>query len=414
MKFVTRSNIQGVISAPPSKSHSQRLLLNSIITSSEIKIKNLSDCEDSIVLINALKQWGKFIEFNSGSAIISGEISKKESILQLGESGFCARVLPLVALCFEGKTVFSGAKSLFQRPLKDLTTIANKLNASIDIDYEKCIITAHGQAIGADISIDGSISSQYLSGILYLFSKLEIYKTIDVKTLKSKGYIDYTLDALQSMGISFENNDYSKFQLLNISPNHTNEFVVAGDWSAAAFLMVLGAIAGNIKITGLDFDSIQPDRAILDILQNISAKITLTKDSIFIEKSELIAFEYDSTDTPDLVPALIPLALSISGKSTIRRVERLKFKESDRLANLVNQFKHMGSDIKIIDGVIEINGGKFTGGNAQTFNDHRLAMSFAVAGAISERGVMIDNEDCVSKSYPEFWNDMKKINLESK
>ncbi|PKL85003.1 MAG: 3-phosphoshikimate 1-carboxyvinyltransferase [Ignavibacteriae bacterium HGW-Ignavibacteriae-1] len=414
MKFVTRSNIQGVISAPPSKSHSQRLLLNSILTSSELKIKNLSDCEDSILLIYALKQWGKSINFNSHSAKIRGEISRTESTIHLGESGFCARVLPLVALCFEGTTVFSGAKSLFQRPLSDLTTIANQLSAKIEIDYERCTITSHGPALGADISIDGSISSQYLTGILYLFSKLEVFNTIAVKSLQSKGYIDYTLDALQSMGIRFENYDYSKFNLLNISHFHANQFVVEGDWSAAAFLMVVGAIAGKMKILGLNFESIQPDKAIFELLQKIGAKIILTKESFVIEKSELIAFDYDSTHTPDLVPALIPLALSISGKSTIRGVERLKFKESDRLANLVNQFKQMGSEIEILDGVIEINGGKFIGGNAQTFNDHRLAMSFAVAGAISERGVTIDNEECVSKSYPEFWNDMKKINLESK
>jgi 3-phosphoshikimate 1-carboxyvinyltransferase len=414
MKFVTRSNIQGVVTAPPSKSHSQRLLLNSILTSSEIIIKNLSDCEDSILLIYALKQWGKSIVFKSDSTIISGIIERTDSIIHLGESGFCARVLPLVVLCFEGKTVFSGAKSLFQRPLNDLTTIANQLNASIEIDYEKCTINSHGPAVGADVSLDGSISSQYLTGILYLFSKLEIYNTINVKSLKSKGYIGYTLDSLLTMGVCYANNDYSKFKLLNSSHIHSNEFVVEGDWSAAAFLMVLGAIAGNIKILGLNVDSVQPDKAILDLLQNIGVKIFLTKDSIVVEKSELKSFDYDSTHTPDLVPALIPLALSISGKSTIRGVERLKFKESDRLANLVNQFKHMGSEIEIIDGVIEINGGKIIGGTAQTFNDHRLVMSFAVAGAISERGVTIDEEGCVSKSYPEFWNDMKKINLDSK
>ncbi|MCO5250532.1 MAG: 3-phosphoshikimate 1-carboxyvinyltransferase [Candidatus Kapabacteria bacterium] len=414
MKFVTRSNIQGILTAPPSKSHSQRLLLNSILTSSEIIIKNLSDCEDSILLIYALKQWGKSLEFDSESAILSGEIKRTDRLIHLGESGFCARVLPLVALCFEGKTVFSGTKSLFQRPLSDLTAIANQLNASIEIDYHSCNITSHGQAVGADISLDGSVSSQYLSGILYLFSKLEIFKTINVKSLKSKGYIDYTLDTLQSMDISFANVDYSKFKLLNISHNPTNEFIVEGDWSAAAFLMVLGAITGRIEIKGLNHDSVQPDRAILDLLQKIGAEIFLTKDSIVVEKSELKAFDYDSTHTPDLVPALIPLAMSISGKSTIKGVERLKFKESDRLANLVNQFKHMGSEIEIIDGVIEINGGKIIGGTAQTFNDHRLVMSFAVAGAISERGVTIDEEGCVSKSYPEFWNDMKKINLDSK
>jgi 3-phosphoshikimate 1-carboxyvinyltransferase len=414
MKFVIRSNIQGVVSAPPSKSHSQRLLLNSILTKSDVKIKNLSDCEDSIVLINALRHWGKNIKFNSGCAIISGEIERTDKLINLGESGFCARVLLVIAVCFEGKTIFSGTKSLFQRPLSDLESIAKQLKSSIEIDYNRCRIISQGPAEGAEISIDGSISSQYLTGILYLFSRLHKYERIHVKSLKSKGYIDYTLESLNNIGVSFTNEDYSTFKLLNISHNHTHEFVTEGDWSAAAFLMVLGSIAGTIKIMGLNIDSIQPDRAILDLLKSIGAKISLTNDSIIIEKSELKAFDYDAANTPDLVPALIPLALSISGKSTIRGVERLQFKESDRMANLVNQFKQMGAEIEIVDGAIVINGGRFIGGNAQTYNDHRLAMSFAIAGAISERGVMIEDSDCVNKSYPEFWNDVKKLNLNVK
>lgn len=415
MKFVTRSNIEGVVSAPPSKSHSQRLLLNSMMTESKVKIKNLSDSDDSIVLINALRHWGKSIEFDSGTAIISGELNKTENVIYLGESGFCARVLPLVALCFEGKTVFIGAKSLFKRPLSDLESIAKQLNSSIDIDYERCRITSKGAAKGIEISIDGSISSQYLTGILYLFSKLHIYQTVRVKTLKSKGYIDYTLESLKSIGVNFSNEDYSKFRLLNISHNHTHEFVVEGDWSAAAFIMGLGAIAsGTIKINGLNINSIQPDRAIMDLLISIGAKIRLVDDSIIIEKSELKSFDYNATNTPDLVPVLIPIALTVSGKSTIRGVERLQFKESNRLANLVNQFKKMHAEIEIVDKAIVINGGRFIGGNAQTYNDHRLAMSFAIAGAISERGVIIDDSHCVSKSYPKFWDDMKKLNLEVK
>ncbi|MBE2188617.1 MAG: 3-phosphoshikimate 1-carboxyvinyltransferase [Desulfobulbaceae bacterium] len=415
MKFVTRSNIEGVVSAPPSKSHSQRLLLNSMMTESEVKIKNLSDSDDSIVLINALRHWGKSIEFDSGTAIISGELNKTENVIYLGESGFCARVLPLVALCFEGKTVFIGAKSLFKRPLSDLESIAKQLNSSIDIDYERCRITSKGAAKGIEISIDGSISSQYLTGILYLFSKLHIYQTVRVKTLKSKGYIDYTLESLKSIGVNFSNEDYSKFRLLNISHNHTHEFVVEGDWSAAAFIMGLGAIAsGTIKINGLNINSIQPDRAIMDLLISIGAKMRLVDGSIIIEKSELKSFDYNATNTPDLVPVLIPIALTVSGKSTIRGVERLQFKESNRLANLVNQFKRMHAEIEIVDKAIVINGGRFIGGNAQTYNDHRLAMSFAIAGAISERGVIIDDSHCVSKSYPKFWDDMKKLNLEVK
>lgn len=415
MKFVTRSNIEGVVSAPPSKSHSQRLLLNSMMTESEVKIKNLSDSDDSIVLINALRHWGKSIEFNSGTAIISSELINTENVIYLGESGFCARVLPLVALCFEGKTVFIGAKSLFKRPLSDLESIAKQLNSSIDIDYERCRITSQGVAKGTEISIDGSISSQYLTGILYLFSKLHIYQTVHVKTLKSKGYIDYTLESLKSIGVNFSNEDYSKFRLLNISHNHTHEFVVEGDWSAAAFIMGLGAIAsGTIKINGLNINSIQPDRAIMDLLISIGAKMRLVDDSIIIEKSELKSFDYNANNTPDLVPVLIPIALTVSGKSTIRGVERLQFKESNRLANLVNQFKKMHAEIEIVDKAIVINGGRFIGGNAQTYNDHRLAMSFAIAGAISERGVIIDDSHCVSKSYPKFWDDMKKLNLEVK
>lgn len=411
MKFVKSSDIEGTIIVPPSKSISQRLLLNSLFDSDEIRISNLSHSDDTKIIIQALMNWGKKISTIDDVTIVSGKIAHSGKIINLGESGFCARVLPLIALHFDGITTFTGANSLFKRPLSGLSSIADHLDAEIKIDYANCLICVKGTEHFVEIYVDGNISSQYLTGLLYLYSLKRSSNVIHVNNLQSKGYINLTLTNLESIGVKFENVDFAKFKYVERVKSNKLIFEVESDWSAASFLLVLGAISGEIEIFGLNINSIQPDKEILNLLNRICADIRINADSIKICKSMMQVFDYDAAHTPDLVPALIPLALSINGDSTISGVKRLQLKESDRLVNLVREYKKLGAEIYYDNDTISITGSTLIGGKVQSFNDHRLVMSYAIAGSKSKFGVYIDNHECVNKSYPKFWDDMNNVKL---
>lgn len=409
MKLVLPSKASGSIIAPPSKSHSQRLLLNSLISNEEITIKNLSYCDDSKIIINFLEAVGKKVKQEPTQISIHGEWESPNDSIKLGESGFAARVLPIILLSKAGEATFTGNSQLFKRPLDYLSVIAEKLGAHIEINTSLCKIIKKGIAKNLSLEYGDNISSQYLTGVLYLFALNKNYQEIDIKLLKSKGYIDLSINTLKYFGIEFTNE--SNYIKLNRAELDTNEFNVEGDWSAAAFYAVLGTLADGIEVSDLTLDTCQPDRAIYNLLKDIGAKIT-QKDNCFIfSKSNLLPFDYDASESPDLVPVIVPLAAKINGKSTILGIERLKYKESNRIKALVEGYKNLGVDITQNKNILTINGGKIIGGIVDSHRDHRLAMSFSIAGALSENGVYINDYECVKKSYPNFFNDIQTLNI---
>jgi 3-phosphoshikimate 1-carboxyvinyltransferase len=232
---------------------------------------------------------------------------------------------------------------------------------------------------------------------------------IIVNNLKSKPYIDMTLQVLKSFGINILKTGYSRFEIPGNQKYKAGKFEVEGDWSGGAFLLVAGAINGDIRIEGLRADSLQSDKAILNVLDSAGVRTTILENSITVRKSPLKAFFFDATESPDLFPPLVTLAAFCRGKSTIKGVSRLIHKESNRAEALITEFGRIGIRIETSDDNMIVSGGSVKGGEVSSHGDHRIAMAAAVAALGSSGKILIKNSGCVAKSWPLFFEQLRRL-----
>jgi 3-phosphoshikimate 1-carboxyvinyltransferase len=273
-------------------------------------------------------------------------------------------------------------------------------------------IVVRGPIRGGAVTLDGSKTSQFLTGLLMAAPLCKEDTSIEVIDLKSKPYVEMTIDLLKRFGIAIDHDkDLRSFRIKGNQHYEAQTYAIEGDWSGAAFLLVAGAIAGSIQMKGLRTDSFQADKAILEGLARAGALVKVVDDSILVEKGDLRAFEFDATDCPDLVPPLVALAAHCQGKSVIHGIDRLKHKESNRAATLVSEFSRLSVKIKPFADRMEIYGGKPIGNLVDSHNDHRIAMACAVASLNGERPVVIENYQCVAKSYPDFFRDIHSVQV---
>ena len=235
--------------------------------------------------------------------------------------------------------------------------------------------------------------------------------TITVINLKSKPYIDLTLQMMKHFGYNVENGNYEYFTVLPIngSTNNPINYTVEGDWSGAAFLLVAGAIAGNITVTGLDVFSTQGDKAILQALIMAKANLSVTEKEIVVSFGRLEAFHFNATDCPDLFPPLVALAAYCNGTSVIEGVHRLAHKESNRALTLQEEFGKMGVEIRLQDDLMLIAGGTVKGTIVHSNHDHRIAMACAVAALKATGETTIADAEAINKSYPDFYEHLKML-----
>jgi 3-phosphoshikimate 1-carboxyvinyltransferase len=276
-------------------------------------------------------------------------------------------------------------------------------------------MTVQGPLIPANIEVDGSLSSQFLTGLLMAYSAAGANNvSIKVKDLKSKPYIDLTLDVMKQFGMNVpENKNYEEF-IFHSEPTHdsprTTQYTVEGDWSGGAFLLVAGAIAGPVTVKGLDLSSTQADRAIVDAMMDAHASIAMEAKGIKIHPGGLKGFVFDANDCPDLFPPLVALAAYCQGRTTIYGVSRLLHKESNRALTLQDEFDKMGVLIKLERDEMLIQGtGIVKGADVHSNHDHRIAMACAVAGLKATSEMVIEEAMAVKKSYPDFYNDLKSL-----
>jgi 3-phosphoshikimate 1-carboxyvinyltransferase len=267
----------------------------------------------------------------------------------------------------------------------------------------------------ANIEIEGSLSSQFLTGLLMVYAAANAKKvSIKVNDLKSKPYIDLTLDLMKQFGLKVPvNKNYEEFYFDDSTPDSrlpTHDYTIQGDWSSGAFLLVAGAIAGPITVRGLDLTSSQPDKAIVNVLMSVNAGIAIEAKGIKIHPAEMNAFDFDATDCPDLFPPLVALAAYCKGETTIKGISRLTHKESNRAVTLKDEFGKIGVEIGLKDDVMIIRGGKgVKGAIIHSHHDHRIAMACAVAALKAEGETTIEEAGAVKKSYPDFYNDLKLL-----
>jgi 3-phosphoshikimate 1-carboxyvinyltransferase len=408
-RYVDPSAIKGVIKAPASKSMTQRAIAAALLADGQSIIHNPSYCDDSLAAMSIAVGLGARVEPQVNELKVYGSAILKEPKLNCGESGLAIRMFSPIAALYPVEITMVGANSLKKRPMSMIGEALSQLGVKCTSSNGFLPLTILGPIAGGQCEIDGSVSSQLLTGLLMALPLAANSSEIRVSNLKSKPYIDMTIHLLKSFGITIHNKDYSIFQIQGNQKYTPQDYTVEGDWSGGAFLLVAGAINGQLTVEGLRTDSLQSDMRIIKALQKAGANMQLTESQINISKSELKAFDFDATDSPDLFPPLVTLASYCKGISTIKGVSRLVFKESDRAATLKEEFGKININVAISDDVMSVTGGKPQGAHVESHEDHRIAMALAVAALGAGGRVFIRDSQCVAKSYTGFFDDLRQL-----
>jgi len=411
MKQVIRnSKISGKINAPESKSEFQRALAIALLSNYESHLTfNACFADDVKFAINIIKDLGADVNINRNKIIIKGGINILNENLNVGESGLGIRMFAPIACLSNSKIVITGLGTLKTRPIDMLINPLKSLGVSIKTTNGLLPINISKSLLGGNAELDGSVSSQFLTGLLIALPKAKNDSIIKVKKLKSIPYIDMTLDILSRAGVRIEHNSYKIFKIKGNQIYKSLNMKIEGDWSGAAFMAVAGAIGGKISISNLNQNSKQADVKILEALREAGAHFSFNKTTLSVNKGKLKAFNFDATHCPDLFPPLVVLAANCKGISKIKGVSRLTFKESNRAVVLQAVFFKLGINISIEGDIMIITGGVIKGAEVSSHNDHRIAMAAAIAGINSTQDITITGAECVSKSYPDFFKIFNSI-----
>jgi len=400
------STIKGTVNAPSSKSAMQRYIAGALLANGITSIASATFCDDTLAAISIAEILGARVVRTNGNIEITGGFSPSGSSIFCGESGLSARMFTPIAALHDKAVILDGKGSILKRPFDMVELPLRSLGVEIRSNNGFLPLSIRGPLTGGEITADGSVSSQFITGLLMALPRAEKDSRVIVNNLVSRPYIDLTINILKKFGISIENDSYSVFNVRGNQKYKACSFVAEGDWSGGAFLLIMGAIAGEATITGLDQNSTQADRAIMQALYLAGANLTLEPERISVSGGQLRPFEFDISNCPDLAPPLTVLALACNGKTTLWGAERLVAKESNRGITLEETMNSIGGDVRYYGNTIEINGGSvLSGGTAGSHNDHRIAMALACAGLLSNKPVIIEGMDCINKSYPQFTAD---------
>jgi len=387
----------------------QRIIAAAILAEGQSLILNPSYCDDSLAAMSIAVSLGARVEPEADKMRITGSGELREKKLNCGESGLAIRMFSPIAALYPEEIIMTGSGSLKKRPMNMIGDALNQLGV-------KCITTdgylplvIQGPIKGSYCEIDGSMSSQLLTGLLMALPLSDNDSTIKVSNLKSKPYIDMTIGVLRDFGIKISNEEYQLFRVPGRQKYFPGSYEVESDWSGGSFLLVAGAISGNITVNGLRTGSFQSDMAILKALENAGAALKISDGQIEVSKSVLKAFEFDATESPDLFPPLVALASYCNGVTKLKGAARLLHKESDRATALSEEFGKMNINVELKDDYLLVKGGKVKGTRVSSHDDHRIAMAAAVAALGATGPVYIRDSHCVAKSYPGFFDDLRKI-----
>lgn len=415
------SQLKGIIQAAASKSSMQRACAAALLSKGVTVIQNPGHSNDDKAALDIIQRLGAVIERKTEEITVnSAGVNPVAHEVNCGESGLSIRMFtPLVALSDKEITI-NGSGSLVTRPMDFFDEILPQLDVKVKSNKGKLPLIVQGPLQPKNIEVDGSLSSQFLTGLLLAYAAAGAKDvSIKVNDLKSKPYIDLTLDVMQQFGFKIPvNRNYAEFYFDGSSTtgnsiHHsalTTHYTVEGDWSGGAFLLVAGAIAGPITVRGLDPGSTQADKAILDALMSANAGIAIEAKGIKLHPAEMDGFSFDATDCPDLFPPLVALAAYCKGKTIIKGVSRLAHKESNRGITLQEEFGKMGIRIDLDHDTMTVQGGTgVKGADVHSRHDHRIAMACAVAALKADGETRLEEAQAVEKSYPDFYHDLKKI-----
>ena len=408
IKHIFPAKVKGIIQAPASKSYLQRVLAIALCAKGESVIKGYSESNDVNAAIQIAQKLGAKITISKHQVNILGlnHSYKSEIEINCQEAGLSARMFsPIIGLYYK-KIKLNGSGSLLNRPFNMVEDALIALGKNVKSNNGFLPLEISGVFKKKEITIDGSETSQLLTGLLIALPQLKHNTILHVTNLKSIPYVKMTISILKKFGIIITHNRFNQFNIKGNQIPIPKKINIEGDWSGASFMLVAAAINGNVLVKGLNKKSLQADIKIIDVLKLCGAQIHFIKDGIYVSKNKLTAFNFDCTHCPDLFPVLAALAVNCKGTSTLTGTNRLINKESNRALTIKKELTKLGVEISLHDNEMKIKGRKISGANLNSHNDHRIAMMLAILGLTSENGVTIKGAECVAKSYPTFFEDL--------
>ena len=404
--YLTKSEISGEVLIPPSKSVAHRVMIAEALSGGSLFVDGGG--KDISATSNCLDGLRPFIK----AYLSDGTVNACDPVvLQAGESGSTLRFLLPVACALGADAVFEGEGRLKDRPLDGLVKSLTEHGAKIERIGDSQLPLRVGGKLGAgEYVIDGSVSSQYITGLLFALPLLDGESRITIEgELVSKNYVDITLGVLKDFGIDVKTTDggYLIAGGQRYAPIKNEE--IEGDWSSAGFMLALGALTGEVKVGGLNPESLQGDKVVVELLRKAGADISENNGNFVAKRSDLQAIEFDAQDCPDAVPIMATVLSFAKGVSRISHVKRLRDKESDRLSAIMQMLSKVGIKTEYSNDVLSVYGGKHTACEVDSFNDHRMAMSGMVCALATEGQSVIRGADCIAKSYPDFVKEIIRL-----
>ena len=411
-------NVNATVTIPGSKSYTNRALITSLLANGESVMKNALLSEDTRVMISCLGELGipvSVIEEENTIRITGceGKIPVDRASLFARNAGTVVRFMTAALTLGDGKYEIDGIERMRQRPIQQLIDALNQLGADVSskegTGCPPVLINASGLK-GGTVKIPGNISSQYISAILltapYANSDVRI---VVIDDLASKNYVDMTLDVMSRFGVTVKRDSYREFSVKSGQVYKGCEYMVEPDASGASYFLAAAAITGGkVRVDGLGEGSLQGDARFVDILGKMGCSIKKSSDWLEVEGGELSGIDIDMNDTPDVVQTLAPVAAFAKGNTRIRNVKNLRYKETDRITAVVNELKKVGVEAREFEDGIEIIPSPPHSADISTYNDHRMAMSFALFG-LRTKGIKIKNPECVEKTFPDYFERLEKL-----
>ena len=423
---ISKSEIKGKVTAPPSKSYTLRGVICAALAKGESEIINPLGSDDTEAALDVLSKVGISVtEAKDSWRVSGGNFRKPAEDLFCRESAVTLRFMTAISALIPGQCRLTSSPQLSRRPIEPLIQAMQQLGIDCYQEESKpalpalshaevslpngAIVVKGGGLRGGMTELPGNISSQFVSALLLISPFAEDGVTVRLTTqLESQPYVLMTIECLEEFGIKVTASpDFREYKIKKQSYQPA-KYLVEGDWSSASYLLAAGALSGEIEVENLNSASLQGDKAIADFLRDMGAAITVKKNLISVKKSRLKALKADLTDCTDLLPTVAVLAAAAEGTSELTGIERARLKESDRPSALTEGLIKMG--IKVVEekNRLLITGSPARGAEIDSRGDHRIAMAFSLLGTLAG-GTIIDDAECVSKTYPEYWETLKSI-----
>lgn len=411
IKELNAKSVQGEITVPPSKSYAHRALIALALSGGKGVVRPVDLSMDIMATLKCLEDLGVdfFIREKEVHMDARGFGNRRDRVLKPEESGSTLRFFIPITLLFDEVYEFRGSTNLMKRPLTVYEELFQDLDVTLYRDSMESLVVK-GKLLPGHFSMRGDVSSQFISGMLFVLPLLDGDSTLTITgNLESAGYVAMTLRVMEDFGV-FVEREGNTFFVKGNQAYKARDYEVEGDYSQGAFFMAAAALAGEVDIKGLSHDSVQGDREIVRILEKMGVDALPTENGYKVKKSDLQGIDVEISDIPDLTPVLgVLLALS-KGGGKLKNCRRLRYKESNRIESTIELIRSLGGHAELDDEDIVIEGCEMLrGGTVDTYHDHRIVMASAVASLRCKESVKILGYEAVNKSYPEFFGDFSKL-----